>query len=56
VITVNQLEAISKLPSREILISQFLSVINQPAVKFLYAAKSIPSSLVNVLNNLKDKK
>ena len=56
VITVNQLEAISKLPSREILISQFLSVINQPAVKFLYAVKSIPSSLVNVLNNLKDKK
>ena len=56
VITVNQLEAISKLPSREVLISQFLSVINQPAVKFLYAAKSIPSSLVNVLNNLKDKK
>ena len=52
----SQLEAISKLPSREILISQFLSVINQPAVKFLYAAKSIPSSLVNVLNNLKDKK
>ena len=56
VITVNQLEAISKLPSREVLISQFLSVINQPAVKFLYAANSIPSSLVNVLNNLKDKK
>ncbi|NSW73909.1 50S ribosomal protein L10 [bacterium] len=56
VITLNQLEAISKLPSREILISQFLSVINQPAVKFLYVAKSIPSSLINVLNNLKDKK
>ncbi len=40
----------------ETAIAQFLSVINQPAVKFLYAAKSIPSSLVNVLNNLKDKK
>ena len=56
IITIQQLETISKLPSREVLIGQFLSVLNQPIVKFLYAAKSIPSSLVNVLNNLKDKK
>ena len=56
IITIQQLESISKLPSREVLIGQFLSVLNQPIVKFLYAAKSIPSSLVNVLNNLKDKK
>ena len=56
IITIQQLESISKLPSREVLIGQFLSVLNQPIIKFLYAAKSIPSSLVNVLNNLKDKK
>ena len=56
VITVSELEKISKLPSKEVLISQFLSVLNQPIAKFAYAAKSIPSSLINVLNNLKDKK
>ena len=51
-----ELDSISKLPSREGLIGQFVSVLNQPLVKFLYAAKAVPSSLINVINNLKDQK
>ena len=56
VVTIEELDSISKLPSREGLIGQFVSVLNQPLVKFLYAAKAVPSSLINVINNLKDQK
>jgi large subunit ribosomal protein L10 len=51
-----ELEKISKLPSREVLISQMISMLNQPIVKFMNVSKAIPRNLVNVLNNLKDKK
>lgn len=51
-----ELEKISKLPSREILIGQFVSMLNQPLIKFINVSKAIPRNLVNVLNNLKDKK
>ncbi|MBT6796030.1 50S ribosomal protein L10 [bacterium] len=51
-----ELEKISKLPSREVLISQMISMLNQPIVKFINVSKAIPRNLVNVLNNLKDKK
>ena len=52
----DELEKISKLPSREVLISQMISMLNQPIVKFINVSKAIPRNLVNVLNNLKDKK
>jgi large subunit ribosomal protein L10 len=51
-----ELEKISKLPSREVLISQMISMLNQPIVKFINVSQAIPRNLVNVLNNLKDKK
>ena len=51
-----ELEKISKLPSREVLISQMISMLTQPIVKFINVSKAIPRNLVNVLNNLKDKK
>ena len=50
-----ELEKISKLPSREILISQMISMLNQPIIKFINVSQAIPRNLVNVLNNLKDK-
>ena len=52
----DELKQISKLPSREALIGQFLSVINQPLVKFINVSQAIPRKLINALNNLKDKK
>lgn len=52
----SELEKISKLPSREILIGQLISMLNQPLIKFINVSQAIPRSLVNVLNNLKDKK
>tara|TARA_B100000029_G_scaffold459602_1_gene489892 strand:+ start:2224 stop:2739 length:516 start_codon:yes stop_codon:yes gene_type:complete len=52
----SELEAISKLPSREILLSQLLSQLKQPVVKFLGVSKAIPMKLVILLNNLKNKK
>ena len=51
-----ELEAISKLPTRDVLISQLLSVLNQPLMNFLSASQAIPLKLLNLLNNLKDKK
>ena len=52
----NELEVISKLPAREVLIAQLLSVLNQSVIDFLNISKAIPRQLVNLLNNLKDKK
>ena len=52
----SELEKISKLPSREILITQVLSLLNQPLIKFINVSQAIPRNLVNVLNNMKDKK
>ena len=52
----SELEQISKLPSKEVLLSQIISMLNQPLIKFLNVSKAIPRNLVNVLNNLKDKK
>ena len=52
----NELEVISKLPAREVLIAQLLSVLNQSLIDFLNISKAIPRQLVNLLNNLKDKK
>ena len=52
----SQLEQISKLPRKEVLLGQIISMLNQPLIKFLNVSKAIPRNLVNVLNNLKDKK
>ena len=52
----NELEVISKLPARDVLIAQLLSVLNQSVIDFLNISKAIPRQLVNLLNNLKDKK
>ena len=51
-----ELEAISKLPAREILIWQLLSVLNRPLINFLNISQAISRKLINLLNNLKDKK
>ena len=52
----SELEEISKLPSREILLSKLLSQLKQPISGFLNVSKAIPMKLVILLNNLKNKK
>ena len=52
----SELEEISKLPSREILVSKLLSQLKQPISGFLNVSKAIPMKLVILLNNLKNKK
>ena len=56
VLDVNAVEALAKLPSREALLGQFLSVLNGIPVSFVRILAEIPRSLVNVLTAIKDQK
>ncbi len=51
-----QAEALSKLPSREALIAQLMSVMQAPLQNVVYALNAIPTSLVRVLQAVADKK
>ena len=47
---------LADLPTKEVLISQFLSVLSQPMTKFAGTLNGAMQSMAGVLNNLKEKK
>ncbi len=53
---INQITALSKLPSREDLLAQFLSVLNGVPSSFVRVLNAVPAQLVNVLSAIKDQK
>jgi len=55
-IDVEGIKALSKLPSREELLSQLLSVFNGPARSFVSVLSGVPRAFVNVLNAVKEQK
>lgn len=52
----DQTEAYSKLPSREALISQLMSVMQAPLQNFVYALNGVPTKLVRVMQAVAEKK
>jgi len=56
VLTVDDLKALSKLPSREELLSKLLSCMNAVPGNFVRTMAAIPAGFVNVLQGIKDKK
>jgi large subunit ribosomal protein L10 len=56
VINLDEIKALSSLPSREILLGNFLSVINGVPTAFVRALNDVPVRLLNVLQAIKDKK
>lgn len=51
-----QASAFSKLPSREALIAQLMSVMQAPIQNFVYAANGVPTKLVRTLQAVADQK
>jgi large subunit ribosomal protein L10 len=51
-----QAEAFSKLPSREALIAQLMSVMQAPLQNFVYALNGVPTKMVRVLQAVAEKK
>ncbi len=51
-----QAEAFSKLPSREALIAQLMSVMQAPVQNLVYAINGVPTKMVRVLQAVADKK
>ena len=49
------IEALAKLPPKEILRAQFLGVLNAPATKFVGTLAAVPSGFVRLLNAKKEK-
>ena len=56
VLDVNAIKALAKLPSREVLLGQLLSVINEVPSSFVRTIAEIPRSLLNVLTAIRDQK
>jgi large subunit ribosomal protein L10 len=55
-LTVQDLEALSKLPAREVLLAQLLGVLQGVPTALVSVLAAVPRSLLNVLVALKDKK
>lgn len=55
-LTAEQITALAKLPSREVLLSQFLSVLNAVPTSFVRVLNGVPTQLVNVLSAIKEQK
>lgn len=53
---VNAIKALAQLPTREVLLGQFLSVLNQVPTSFVRTIAEIPRSFLNVLTAIKDQK
>lgn len=51
-----QAEAFSKLPSREALIAQLMSVMQAPVQNLVYALNAVPTDMARVLQAVADKK
>ena len=56
VLDVDAIKALAKLPSKEVLLGQLLSVINGVPSSFVRTIAAIPRSLLNVLTAIKDQK
>ncbi|MGD2029736.1 MAG: 50S ribosomal protein L10 [Desulfobacterales bacterium] len=56
VIDIDAIRAISALPSREILLGQFLSVINSVPAGFVQVLNAIPGRFLNLLQAVKEQK
>ena len=55
-ITQKNIEILSKLPSREILLAQTLATMNAPARNFVCVLAAVPRKLLYALNAIKEKK
>lgn len=51
----NGIKALSALPSREVLLSQLLSVMNAVPTGIVQVLAAVPRNMMNVLNSLKEK-
>jgi large subunit ribosomal protein L10 len=56
VLDADAVKALAKLPSREVLLGQFLSVLNWVPSSFVRTIAEIPRSLLNVLTAIRDQK
>ena len=56
VLDVDAIKALAKLPSREVLLGQLLSVLNEVPTSFVRIIAEIPRSMLNVLTAIKDQK
>lgn len=56
VMTTAQVEQLSKLPSREVLLAKLLGTLNAPATNFVGVLAALPRSLVQVLSAIQAKK
>ena len=56
VIELSEIKALSALPSREILLGKFVSVLNNVPAGFVRTLAEIPRQLLNVLQAIKDQK
>jgi large subunit ribosomal protein L10 len=56
ILELNQIKALSALPSREVLLGTFVSVLNNVPTAFVRTIAEIPRSLLNVLQAVRDQK
>ncbi len=56
IIELNEIKALSALPSREVLLGNFVSVLNNVPSSFVRTIAEIPRQLLNVLQAIKDQK
>jgi len=56
VVSVDEIEKISKLPSRIELIAQFIGLLNSPMSNFLYSLQNMQTKFLYALEALKEKK
>ena len=55
-LSVQQIQALAELPSREVLLAQVLRCINAPATNFVGVLAAVPRSLVQVLAAIQEQK
>ena len=55
-ISAQDIEALAKLPSREVLLAKMLGTLNAPVTNFVSVLAAVPRSLVNVLSAIERKK
>ena len=56
VLDADAIKTLAKLPSKEVLLGQFLSVLNQVPTSFVRTIAEIPRSMMNVLTAIRDQK
>ena len=56
VLDINAVKALATLPSKEVMLAQFLAVLNAVPTSFVRVLAEVPRSLLNVLTAIKDQK